>query len=84
MALIPVLSATLTTQGRDALWEVFSHVANLVFLVTAGLSIVVALVAMPLVRAEVGIAPGFGVEQQRVVVQLMRLNLIATLIFSIS
>lgn len=84
MALIPVLSATLTTQGRDALWRVFSHVANLVFLVTAALSIVVALVAVPLVRTEVGIAPGFGMQQQMVVVNLMRLNLIATLIFSLS
>jgi len=84
MALIPALSATLTTQGRQAAWELFSRIFNLVFLVTAILSLLVAILAGPLVRWEIGVAPGFGHQQQEVVIQLMRLNLIATLIFSIS
>ncbi|GAP07277.1 MAG TPA: murein biosynthesis integral membrane protein MurJ [Anaerolinea thermolimosa] len=84
MALIPALSATLTTQGRRVAWELFSRIFNLVFLVTATLSLLVAILAGPLVRWEVGVAPGFGYQQQEVVIQLMRLNLIATLIFSIS
>lgn len=84
MALIPALSATLTTRGRQAAWELFSRIFNLVFLVTALLSLLVAVLAEPLVRWEVGVAPGFGQQQQEVVIQLMRLNLIATLIFSVS
>ncbi len=84
MAFIPILSATLTTGGRRAAWDLFSRIANLVFMVTAGMSIVVAVIAGPLVQSEIGIAPGFGQQQQGVVIELMRLNLIATLIFSIS
>ena len=45
---------------------------------------VVALLSGPIVRSEIGVAPGFSSVQQDVVINLMRLNLIATLIFSIS
>lgn len=84
LAFIPVLSEELTKGGRPAAWDLFSKIANLAFLVTAALAIVVALIAYPLVRWELGIAPGFNPEQQDMVTNLMRLNLIATLIFSIS
>jgi putative peptidoglycan lipid II flippase len=84
IAFIPVLSEQLTLGGRKALWDLFSKIANLAFLVTAALAVIVALLAGPLVRWELGIAPGFGAEQQALVANLMRLNLIATLIFSIS
>lgn len=84
IAFIPVLSEQLTLGGRRALWNLFSKIANLAFLVTAALAVLVALLAGPLVRWELGIAPGFGPEQQELVANLMRLNLIATLIFSIS
>ncbi len=84
MALIPVLSATVTTQNRRAAWDLFSSILNLVFLVTGAMSLVVAILAGPLVRSEIGVAPGFGPEQQHVVINLMRLNLIATMIFSVS
>jgi putative peptidoglycan lipid II flippase len=84
MAFIPVLSETLTREGRSMAWGLFSRVANLAFLTTAGLALVVALLAGTLVRSQVGIAPGFGPEQQNLVILLMRLNLAATLIFSIS
>lgn len=84
IAFIPVLSERLTLGGRKALWDLFSKIANLAFLVTAALAVFVALLAGPLVRWELGIAPGFGAEQQTLVANLMRLNLIATLIFSIS
>ncbi len=84
MALIPIFTSTLTTEGRRPAWDLFSRILNLVFLVTAGISIVVAVIAAPLVRSELGVAPGFGNQQQDVVIELMRLNLIATLIFSIS
>jgi putative peptidoglycan lipid II flippase len=84
IAFIPVLTEYLEEKGRPAMWDLFSRVANLVFLVTAGVSIVVAILANQLVGWRLGIAPGFSPEQQSQVVDLMRLNLIATLLFSIS
>ena len=84
IAFIPVLSETLSKKGRDASWRLFSGVANLAFIVTGGLAILVAILAGPLVRGQLGIAPGFTPDQQILAVELMRLNLIATLIFSIS
>jgi putative peptidoglycan lipid II flippase len=84
IAFIPVLSLYLEQKSQPAAWDLFSRIANLAFLVTAGLAIVIALLADPLVRFELGIAPGFGPEQQSLVADLMRLNLVATLIFSIS
>lgn len=84
MAFIPVLSETLTLHGRQKAWDLFSRIANLAFLVTAGLAVVVVLWAEPMVRWELGVAPGFSFSQQDLVIELMRLNLIATMIFSIS
>ena len=84
MAFIPVLSGTLTLKGREALWDVFSRVANIAFVGTAIISVFVAIFADQIVRAEIGITPGFTPELQALVAELMRLNLIATLIFSIS
>ena len=84
IAFIPVLSETLSKEGRKSAWRLFSQVANLAFLLTAVLAVIVALLAAPIVKSQIGIAPGFTPEQQDLVIQLMRLNLISTLIFSIS
>jgi putative peptidoglycan lipid II flippase len=84
IAFIPVLSEAMSRDGRKALWALFSRVANLAFVVTGGLAIVFALFADRLVRAELGVAPGFTPELQSLVAELMRLNLIATLLFSLS
>ena len=84
MAFIPVLSEYLTRDGQRATWDLFSRVANIAFLVTAGLAIIVALFAEQIVRSKIGIAPGFNLEQQDLIADLMRLNLIATCIFSVS
>ena len=84
LAFIPILTDMLTKQGRLAAWDLFSRIANLAFLGTAVLAVVVALLAGPMVRSEIGVAPGFSTVQQDVVIALMRLNLIATLLFSIS
>jgi putative peptidoglycan lipid II flippase len=84
VAFIPILSETLLKNGQQASWKLFSRIANLAFIVTAVLALLIAIFAEPLVRWELGIAPGFTSEQQDLAVQLMRLNLIATLIFSIS
>ncbi len=84
IAFIPVLSEVLTKSGQKPAWLLFSRVANLAFLVTVGLAILVAIFAVPMVKAEIGIAPGFTAAQQQLVINLMRLNLLATLVFSIS
>jgi putative peptidoglycan lipid II flippase len=82
MAFIPLMSEYLTTKGRAAAWELFSRVANLAFLVTGIIAIVVAIFAQQLV--DYVIVPGFTAEQRTLVAELMRLNLISTIIFSIS
>jgi putative peptidoglycan lipid II flippase len=84
MAFLPLMSEYLTTKGRAAAWDLFSRVANLAFLVTGSVAILIAIFAEPIVNAEVGIAPGFGPEQRQLLAELMRLNLIGTIIFSIS
>jgi putative peptidoglycan lipid II flippase len=84
MAFIPVLSEVLTKDGKESAWKLFSRIANLAFLVTSALAIIVAIFAAPMVRSEIGIAPGFTETQQLLVIRLMRMNLIATIIFSIS
>ncbi len=84
IAFIPVLSAVLSKEGRESSWRLFSGVANLAFIVTGGLAILVAILAGPLVRGQLGIAPGFSPGQQDLAIELMRLNLVSTLLFSIS
>ncbi len=82
MAFIPVLTEYLDRQGRAAAWELFSRIVNLAFLATGAISLVIILAAEPLVRTV--IAPGFTPEKQALTTELMRLDLIAILIFSIS
>lgn len=82
MAFIPVLTEYLDRQGRAAAWDLFSRIVNLAFLVTGAISLVIILCAEPLVKTV--IAPGFTPEKQALTAELMRLDLIAILIFSIS
>jgi putative peptidoglycan lipid II flippase len=84
MAFIPVLSDVMTQEGRSTAWVLFSRIANLAFLISAGAALLVAVFAPQLIRSEIGIAPGFTANQQALTVELMRLDLIAMLIFSIS
>src|SRR5512138_53477 len=65
---IPVLTEYLDRQGRREAWDLFSRIINLA--------------AEPLVRYV--IAPGFTPAQQALTTSLMRLDLVAILIFSIS
>jgi len=82
MAFIPLLRDYLSTKGRDAAWDLFSRVANLAFLVTGLVAIPIAIFAQQIV--DIVIVPGFTAEQRGLVAELMRLNLISTIIFSIS
>lgn len=84
IAFIPVLSEYLTQKSRADAWDLFSRIANLALIITVGIAIIVAMLAEPLVRWRLGIAPGFGPAQQQLVADLMRLNLVSTIIFSIS
>jgi len=84
IAFIPVLSKVLSKNGKKSAWSLFSKVANLAFFVTLGLAIIVGILAGPLVKGQLGIAPGFKPDQQVLAIRFMRLNLISTLIFSIS
>jgi len=84
IALIPVLSQAKEREGRDAAWTLLSSIANWAFLLTGALALLIALFADSIVRAQIGVAPGFTPELQTVVARLMRLNLIATMIFSLS
>ena len=84
MAFIPLLTEYVTTKDRAAAWDLFSRVANVAFLVTASIAVLIAIFAQPIVDAKLGIAPGFGEEQRKLLAELMRLNLIGTVIFSIS
>ncbi|HUI89207.1 MAG TPA: lipid II flippase MurJ [Anaerolineales bacterium] len=82
MALIPVLSQTLTLRGRQAMWDAFSRIANLAFIVTGIAAILAAVFAEPIIHF--WIAPGISLGQQQFTANLMRIDLIATFIFSIS
>jgi putative peptidoglycan lipid II flippase len=84
MAFIPLLTEYLTTRDRAAAWDLFSRVANFGFVLTGLIAVLVAIFAEQIVSAEIGIAPGFGAEQRQLLAGLMRLNLIGTVIFSIS
>lgn len=82
MAFIPLMSEYLTTKGRAAAWNLFSRVANIAFLATALVAIPIAIFAQEIVDNV--IVPGFTSDQRALVTELMRLNLISTVIFSIS
>ena len=83
MALIPVLTEALDKDGRKAAWDLFNQVLNLAFLATAAIAVIIILFAQPIVQYL--IAPGFNdPEKWALTVRLMRLDLVAILIFSIS
>lgn len=84
VAFIPILSEYIHKKGSEEAWLLFSRVANSIFLLTASLSLIVAFFAPHLVGANFGIAPGFSQAQKKLVVDLMRLDLLATLLFSLS
>lgn len=81
MAFIPLLTEYLTKKDRAAAWDLFSRVANLAFIITGSVAVVIAAFAHELAPL---IVPGFTPEQHILLAELMRLNLVATVIFSIS
>lgn len=84
IAIIPILSDLITDNKKEELWKLFSNVINIAFLLTLLFSIIITIFSEPIVKSQIGVAPGFTVEQQGMVITLMRLNLLSTIIFSIS
>ncbi len=82
MAFIPLMTEYLTTKSREEAWDLFSRVANIAFLGTGSIAVLVYIFAQQLV--DTVIVPGFTAEQRVLVAELMRLNLVSTIIFSIS
>jgi putative peptidoglycan lipid II flippase len=84
-AFIPIFTADLarnTDQRHLTAWRLASAVSNLVLLAAAFFAILAAILAQPLVSYV--IAPGFDPAQQALTVQLMRIMLIAPVIFGLS
>ena len=82
IAFIPILTEVLGKGGQQKAWDLFSNILNIGFLITALMAIVFAIFARPLI--ENVITPGFTQEQILIATRLMRMNLISTLIFSLS
>ncbi len=81
-AFIPIFSSYLARDDTEDGWKVASHVINFIFTVTGLASLVVFLFAGDLVANVV--APGFDVVERSQTVELMRILLLSTMIFSVS
>ncbi len=84
MVVIPVLTDVIEKKTIADSWRVFSTILNLTFAASFFLAALIWIFAEPIVTSEFGIAPGFGPAARTSVIRLMRLNLISTLIFSVS
>ncbi len=81
-AFIPIFSSYLARGSTEQAWRIASHVINSIFSLTLVVSIIVFFASPWLVDNVV--APGFSPEAAAQTVELMRILLISTLIFSIS
>jgi putative peptidoglycan lipid II flippase len=85
VALIPVLTEYFEKnqeKEKQEGWRIFSIVVNLAFIITGIIAVIIAIFAKFIITKL--IAPGFPPEQQMLSIELMRLDLIAIMIFSIS
>ena len=83
-AFIPSFTALLARGDRQRAWRLAAHLANLVLLVLAALSLLAAFLAPQIVRWL--LAPGFAADPQKeaLTVQLLRLMLPSAAIFALS
>ncbi len=82
-AFIPVFTGYLTRdEDKSAAWRLASHVINTLFVLTGLVSIIVFFTAPWLVENIV--APGFNPAERAQTVELMRILLLSTMIFSVS
>ena len=81
-AFIPVFSGFLNKGDREAAWNVASQIVNSIFAVSFVISVLAFIGAPWLV--EVVYAPGFTPEVQALTVDMLRILLLSTLLFTIS
>ncbi len=81
-AFIPIFSGFLARDDQTRAWKTATHVINTIFLATL-IASGFAFVAAPWLVANVA-APGFDAAAQAQTVELMRILLLTTLIFSVS
>jgi putative peptidoglycan lipid II flippase len=80
-AFIPTFSGYLAHDDDEGAWRLASGIINLLLVALTVSAIIAALLAEPLV---VALAPGFSPAKQALTIPLMRLMLIAPIIFSVS
>ncbi len=81
-AFIPIFTGFLARGETDQAWRTASHVINSIFVITLLVSIIVFFLAPALVANVV--APGFDETVRAQTVELMRILLISTVVFSVS
>jgi putative peptidoglycan lipid II flippase len=81
-AFIPIFTGFLARNDLDGGWRSTSHIINTVFTVTFVISTIV-FISAPWLVANV-VAPGYDAANQAQTVELMRILLVSTLIFSVS
>ncbi len=81
-AFIPVFSGFLAQGDTDAAWQLSSHLINAIFTLALVLSAAV-FAAAPWLVANL-VAPGFDLATTRNTVEMMRILLLGTIIFSVS
>ncbi|MFN2290189.1 MAG: lipid II flippase MurJ, partial [Anaerolineae bacterium] len=81
-AFIPTFAGYLAREDQAGAWRLASGIINLVFILTAGFSLLAAVFAPWL--AETVIVPGFAPERQALTARLMRMMLITPAVFGVS
>jgi len=81
-AFIPVFTGFLTKDDKRGAWRLASQITNLIFLLVLALSILTALLAQPIVTGL--LAPKMPAAGQALTVELLRIMLVSTVIFSVS
>ncbi|NDJ53711.1 MAG: murein biosynthesis integral membrane protein MurJ [Chloroflexi bacterium] len=83
-AFIPIYTSLLNLESRTDANDLFSQVMNAIFILTAIGSLLVALFANTLVTAPWGLGAGFDPATQVLTIQVLRILLLSTMIFSVS
>ena len=81
-AFIPTFSGYLARDDDEGAWRLASGIINLLLLALTIAAVIAALFAEPIVKYV--LAPGFSADKQALTIPLMRLLLIAPIIFSVS
>ena len=81
-AFIPIFSGFLARDNTERAWQLASHLINTIFTVALAISLVVFVIAPWLVPNVV--APGFDAPTTQNTIDMLRILLISTIIFSVS